>query len=243
MYKRLFMVLIIVVLALTTGCGQSTSSTASGEKTVSKTLKPGEFSSYDIKNDQCGIGLIDGKSIWDSRKAFEQSERKAAVYLWFSNGWMTWDFPVDLPSSAKIKSISYSAEIASEAPASNANYPSQINLKINDVFIGNWIVPGDPGGQPAKQKNHLATWASQYGWLTTWTVDKSGTYVEYKFRDGDKSKFKISDVTVDKINVNNKIKITIEPNSTDKGSGLNMYGETWGDYGVNPKVTVTYSDK
>jgi len=158
---------------------------------------------------------------------------------------MTWDYPTDIPVNSKIQTVEYTAEISSEAPYANWNWPSNITASINGVEIGTWGIPGDPDAQHgfAKQKNHLVSSCSQYGWLTTWIVDGSGTYLEYKYRLGDQGKVKISNTTLNDIKVipgkDMQIRLTVKNSAT--GGGLNIYGDTWGDYGQDPFIEVNYS--
>jgi len=195
--------------------------------TFKKSLKPGQYIAYD------GPGTI-------GLPSHDQD-----TFLWFKSGSMTWDYPTDIPVNSKIQTVEYTAEISSEAPYANWNWPSNITASINGVEIGTWGIPGDPDAQHgfAKQKNHLVSSCSQYGWLTTWIVDGSGTYLEYKYRLGDQGKVKISNTTLNDIKVipgkDMQIRLTVKNSAT--GGGLNIYGDTWGDYGQDPFIEVNYS--
>jgi predicted transcriptional regulator len=211
---------------------------------ISKSLQPGQYSAYNVSGPYTGLYRENGSRIGslDSTQVFGWSDHVQADLLWFCSGWMTWNYSLDIPTQSKIKSLSYTAEVSSEYPGSNLNWPSNLNVSFNGVKAGAWAIPGDPSDSFGYQENHLWNGASQYGWLTTWTVDDTGTYLEYKFRKGDAPKVKISDVTISdlKIEAGKDISVTLSVPYSQSGGGLNLYGDTWGDYNYDPTVTVEY---
>src|SRR5439155_12625361 len=82
-------------------------------------------------------------------------------------------------ASREIGAIEFSMEMSSEVPGTNADWPSDISLWVNDVRVGTWTSPGDYGDKRGKLTPRW--WkleGSQYGQLTRWTISKSGCSVD-----------------------------------------------------------------
>ncbi|MBW4497882.1 MAG: DUF4347 domain-containing protein, partial [Oscillatoria princeps RMCB-10] len=209
-----------------------------------QSLEPGEYSAYDVYGPYTGLYREDGSAIGslDDEAVFGRPDRDEGDLLWFTSGSMTWNYSLNIPTQSTIKSFSYTAEVSSEYPGSNLNWPSTLNVNFNGVNAGSWTMPGDPGDGLGYQENHLWDGASQYGWLTTWTVDETGTYLEYKFRTGDSPKVKISEVTIDELGIvpGEDVSVTLSIPYSEEGFGLNLYGDTWGDWDSDPTITIAY---
>ena len=52
------------------------------------------------------------------------------------------------PPYGRITQLTVSAELSSEAPGVNNQWPSDISFSINDVLVGTWTSPGDFGDVP-----------------------------------------------------------------------------------------------
>jgi predicted transcriptional regulator len=212
----------------------------------------GNYSHMNIKGPYVGLMDETGSTIgqWDDVEAFKKLEHSKADFLWFSSGSISWDFPLAIPSRLKLISLKFTAELASEAPGANWEWPSDIELSINDVFIGAWTLPGDPDSRHglAKQKNHLPPSATQYGWLITWTVDTNGTFVHYDSRLGRMPRMKVSNITLEKLNLRAgnlteiiNVKLTVlGGDHANEIHGLNVFGHSWGDYDSDPTLTIEY---
>ncbi|HOX03140.1 MAG TPA: hypothetical protein P5555_11865 [Candidatus Paceibacterota bacterium] len=241
MNKHLFVLASCLVLAGTSALGQG--------GIVVSTVEPGGYSDVDyLIYSPCGMAREDGTFIsWDDPSVFGQPVHAEADFLWFGSGYLTWQHPAPMPSDAQIDSLSYIAEVSSEIGGANFIWPSDLTVSVNGVPIGTWTIPGDPNAWygSAKQINKLEPWNSQYGWLTQWTVDSTGTYFEADFRHipelglGPVARFQISNVNIEDLSLvpGQPVSITL---SVPGIMGMNLYGDTWGDYPVDPTLTVQF---
>ena len=209
------------------------------ERTYTQSLQPGQYSDYSITGPWTGLLREDGTTIgqWDDPSVFQLSQHVEANQLWFASGFMTWDFPINISKSAKIQSISYTAEISSEIGGTNSNWPSNLTISLNDTDIDIWTIPGDP----------------DYGWLTTWTVDTTGTYFDSKFRTGDLPREKVSEIKIQDLAVvpEEDLHLKLSVPYSSNGMGLTIYGKGIlgfaGDYyyspGNTPTIRIHYEDK
>ena len=83
----------------------------------------------------------------DDPISFYEPRRVEAGLVWFRSGFVEYTFPNRLQKSSVLTNVVVSAEICSEAPLHNDNWPSDITLWINGVEVGTWTCPGDFGGQ------------------------------------------------------------------------------------------------
>ncbi len=227
---------------------------------VTSSLEPGAYSDYSIQwegGSWYGLMGEDGSTIvwgWGDQDAFSAPNHVLADYMFFISGSVTYRHSVPMPSDARVDSLSYAVEVSSEYPGASFSWSSDLTVSVNGVPIGTWRIPGDPSGQygMAVQRNKLSADSSQYGWLTQWTVDATGTYFEAKFRViaeqelGPIPRFKISSKTLNDLNLipGRPIAITLSvpgPHGAQTGNGgLNVYGDTWGDYPIDPTLTINY---
>ena len=222
---------------------------------VTTSLQPGDYTtaSFGDWNPYSGMQREDGTRIgvMDDDRSFSLAEHVEADLLWFTEGAITWEYPVPLESGTEAISFDFVLEVSSEAPQAAMPHPSSMTVSVNGTPIGEWIIPGDPDGTldtrgslPALgwQRNHFASHRSQYGWLTRWHVDATGSYVGYEFRLDRAPLTRISDVSVSALGIEPErpIRLTVIVRPSETGSGLNLYGDTWGDHPVDPTVVVGY---
>ncbi len=175
----------------------------------------------------CGICSTDGIiGLLDVPETFMDPERMKTNLLWFTSGFVEYQFP----NNAKLRGVNIEAveiamEVSSEVPGTLANWPSDIVLSINGHEIGLWTSPGDFGD---RRGTYTPDWwklkGSQYGMLKTWSVTKAGTYV-----DG----LRISDVTISDLALDDhrSIRVRIEVKAEGKHpGGLNIFGKGFGNY-------------
>lgn len=200
-------------------------------------LAVGYYSSYEILP-TCGIATKD-KIIGevDDPSYFADPERINADIIWFSKGFIEYRIPNYLKQTQSFSEIQISLEISSEAPGHCSIWPSDIFFSLNDVNLGSWTSPGDY----ADSKGVLTpswwfpNW-NQYGLLKLLYINKSGTFI-----DG----LKISDVTLDDLNLNYKSDIILKLSISDQAKhvgGLTIFGKNFGNYNQGINIRVVYED-
>ncbi len=196
----------------------------------------GQYLDYKIYP-TCGLateGALVGEV--DDPRYFAHPNRVDAQILWFGRGYVEYGVPVLLPPFTKIRQITLSMEISSEAPEVNNDWPSDIYFYLNGVNIGMWTSPGDfgivrgiftPAWWPPK-------W-NQYGLLKTIMINQNGTYV-----DG----LKISEVNIDQFELDYKSEIRFRleaPQEAENGGGLTIFGNKFGNYNQAIQARINYS--
>ncbi len=196
----------------------------------------GQYSNYSV-HPTCGIATV-VKLIGevDDPRYFAHPDRSSAGILWFARGYVEYLVPNLLPASCRIDEITFSMEIASEAPGVNNDWPSDISFFLNDSFIGNWTSPGDFGDVKGffTPDWWLPHW-NQYGLLKMLVINRKGT-----FMDG----FRISDVTLEQFGLDYKsairFRLEVQEDAAHVG-GLTLFGNGFGNYGQGIRVRMRYS--
>ena len=196
----------------------------------------GHYTDYQVFP-TCGIataGALIG-AVDDSRY-FAHPERMNAQILWFTRGYVEYLIPNLLPVSQKIDQITISAEISSEAPGVNNDWPSDISFYLNDVEIGTWTSPGDYGDVQGifTPDWWFPNW-NQYGLLKMIVINKRGTFV-----DG----LKISDINIRQFDLDYKstirFRFMVRDDAVNVG-GLTIFGKQFGNYNQDINVRINYS--
>ena len=206
------------------------------ENVYNTELKVGHYSNYKI-NPTCG--LASSKALIgevDDARYFEHPDRYNADILWFTKGYVEYVIPNFIPASQRITQITISAELSSEAPGINEDWPSDISFYLNDVCIGTWTSPGDFGDVKGLFTPDwwFPNW-NQYGLLKLLVINKKGTFI-----DG----LKISDVTIDSFHLDYRSGIRFRMSVDDDAEhigGLTIFGKTFGNYGQDIKVNIHYA--
>ncbi len=198
--------------------------TAANEIEVAMPL--GLYTQFEVTG-PCGLCGRDGViGLLDVPDTFLDPERMKAGLLWFTRGFVEYQFP----NNAKLTNthptaLEFSMELSSEVPGTSADWPSDIFLEVNGVDVATWTSPGDFGD---KRGVFTPDWwkltGSQYGKLKTWRINGSGSYV-----DG----VKVSDVTLDTLTINEhrsiRIRIGVREDAEHPG-GINIFGRGFGNY-------------
>lgn len=199
-------------------------------------LKVGHYSSYKVYP-TCGLAsstALIGEV--DDVRYFSHPDRYNADILWFTKGYVEYEIPNFIPFSQKITQIMISAELSSEAPGVNNVWPSDICFYLNDVCIGSWTSPGDFGDMKGLFTPDwwFPNW-NQYGLLKLLVINKKGTFI-----DG----LQISDVTISDFNLDYrsviKFRMAVNDDAEHVG-GLTIFGKTFGNYGQDIKVSISYA--
>jgi len=161
----------------------------------------------------------------DSERAFFSPKRSNAQLIWFTDGFVEYSFPVNIPQARSVKSLQITTEICSEFPGFKQEWPSDITMWINSHEIGTWTSPGDMGGKRGRfTPNWWGVENTQYGFLKTWRVTKAGSFI-----DGIES----SGITVKDLNLQGdyriRVRLGIKKEAEFRG-GLNIFGEKFGNH-------------
>lgn len=185
----------------------------------------GMFSSVDI-TPPCGmvakdkiIGLI------DDPRTFYLPERNQAEKLWFSEGSISYHFPLK-SSRRKYSELSFSFELCSETACYNPDWPSDITISVNDIELTTFTSIGDFGGRRGKYTaSNWSLSSTQFGLLRTVSITENGVFFDHTpVRD---------DVTFKDVVEHDatavKFTLSIKKDATHRG-GLNLFGKRFGDY-------------
>lgn len=172
----------------------------------------------------------------DDIRSFYEPEHVYAQLLWFGKGYVEYAFPNNVPRGAKATELEFSAELCSEAPQYDLDWPSDITLWINGVEIGTWTSPGDFGGSKG---NFTPSWVpedqTQFGVLKLWRVNSEGSFID----GGRLSKIRIAELGLEKAN-HIEVRLGIKPDARNVG-GMNLFGRHFGNYRQDLLMRLRYS--
>ena len=183
-------------------------------------IKVGQFSSHNICP-TCGLAtssFVIGEL--DDVRYFDHPDHFNADIMWFTKGYVEYVIPNLIPRNQKITQLSLSAEISSEAPGTDNDWPSDISFYINDgMFTPEWWPQN----------------LNQYGLLKLLVINHKGTFI-----DG----LKISDITTSELNLDYtstiRFRIAVEEDSAHVG-GLTIFGKSFGNYDQDIVVSINYA--
>ena len=199
-------------------------------------IKVGQFSRHQVWP-TCGIATSESViGEFDDIRYFNHPDRFTANILWFTKGYVEYTIPNLIPSNQRITQLSISAELSSEAPGIDNNWPSDISFYINDTKIGMWTSPGDFGDMHGMFTPQWwpQNW-NQYGLLKLLVINDYGTYI-----DG----LKISDVSTLSLHLDYssdiRLRLAVENDSEHVG-GITLYGKSFGNYDQDIRVAINYA--
>lgn len=199
-------------------------------------IKVGQFSRHQVWP-TCGIATRESViGELDDIRYFNHPDRFTANILWFTKGYIEYTIPNLIPSNQRITQLSISAELSSEAPGIDNNWPSDISFYINDTKIGMWTSPGDFGDVHGMFTPQWwpQNW-NQYGLLKLLVINDYGTYI-----DG----LKISDVSTLSLHLDYssdiRLRLAVENDSEHVG-GITLYGKSFGNYDQDIRVAINYA--
>ena len=199
-------------------------------------IKVGQFSRHQVWP-TCGIATSESViGEFDDIRYFNHPDRFTANILWFTKGYVEYTIPNLIPSNQRITQLSISAELSSEAPGIDNNWPSDISFYINDTKIGMWTSPGDFGDVHGMFTPQWwpQNW-NQYGLLKLLVINDYGTYI-----DG----LKISDVSTLSLHLDYssdiRLRLAVENDSEHVG-GITLYGKSFGNYDQDIRVAINYT--
>lgn len=199
-------------------------------------IKVGQFSRHQVWP-TCGIATSESViGELDDIRYFNHPDRFTANILWFTKGYVEYTIPNLIPSNQRITQLSISAELSSEAPGIDNNWPSDISFYINDTKIGMWTSPGDFGDVHGMFTPQWwpQNW-NQYGLLKLLVINDYGTYI-----DG----LKISDVSTLSLHLDYssdiRLRLAVENDSEHVG-GITLYGKSFVNYDQDIRVAINYA--
>jgi len=175
----------------------------------------------------CGLCSKDGViGLLDVPDTFLDPDRMRAGLLWFTRGFVEYQFPNNAKlANAKIGAVELAMELSSEVPGTSKDWPSDITIAINGHEIDTWTAPADYGDKRGK---HTPDWwklaGSQYGDVKQWRITKNGTD-----RDGAKvSKCSLADLELER-HRSIRVRIGVKEEARHPG-GINIFGTGFGNH-------------
>lgn len=169
-------------------------------------------------------GLASGEKIigiYDEPRCFFDVERINAKMVWFAQGYVEYTVSNYTRDNQVLESIEIEAELSSEAPNTNDDWPSDITVSLNGHEVTTWTSPGDFG---IKHGKYTPTWwtSNQYGILKVFSISNTGVYL-----DGEKkSSQTLNDFQIEK----EQWAIRFEVSPYHNVGGLTIYGNGFGNY-------------
>ena len=195
----------------------------------------GQYSNYEAFP-TCGLATPEHViGAEDDPRYFASPERVNAGILWLGHGFLEYLLPNFLKQNQQAIELQISMELASEAPGSSDDWPSDITFSLNGVALCTWTSPGDFGRVRGIYNPDWwdRNW-NQYGLFKLLSVNQVGTFI-----DGGKR----SDVTLDDINIQHVKNLVLRisaPKDTQNAGGLTLYGRHFGNYDQNIRVRMQY---
>ncbi|MCM5557901.1 transcriptional regulator [Pleomorphomonas sp. JP5] len=209
------------------------------DETIEVSMPIGLYTSCDVRA-PCGLCSNDGViGLLDVPNFFLDPNRMQAGLIWFGRGYVEYKFPNNAKVlNEEISAVEFSMELSSEVPGTNADWPSDITLWVNNALVGTWTSPGDYGD---KRGVYTPRWwkleGSQYGKLKTWTISERGTFI-----DG----IRISDVKLADLGLDNHHSIRMRIGISDEAKhpgGINIFGRGFGNYDQDIVMRLYRSEK
>ena len=108
----------------------------------------------------CGLCSKDGViGLLDVPDTFLDPDRMRAGLLWFTSGFVEYQFPNNAKlANAKIGAVELAMELSSEVPGTSKDWPSDITIAINGHEIDTWTAPADYGDKRGKHTPTGGNW-------------------------------------------------------------------------------------
>ncbi|MCH4169927.1 MAG: metalloregulator ArsR/SmtB family transcription factor [Lactobacillus sp.] len=199
-------------------------------------LPIGQFTDFDVQP-SCGLagqtGFI-GKV--DNPSYFMDPERSEAGMLWFAKGFVEYKVPNYLASNQQLEMIELSAELSSEFPFSNNNWPSDISVSLDGHNIGVWTSPGDFSDVRGR---YTPKWVyndmNQYGMLKSFRISKHGSFIDGQYA----AETTIADIDTTKASWTLRFEVK---DSAKNVGGCTIFGNKFGNHDQGIKGLFYFSD-
>ena len=161
----------------------------------------------------------------DTPLCFFHPDRFSAQRVWFHSGFLEYRFSFAYMNNITFKWLELSFETCSEAPMYRDPWKSDISVFINGNELGIFESPCDCGGvRGALTPEWISVLSTQYGFLKTWRLDETGTYL-----DG----VRINSLSISSIDFSIlpyiSVKIGVSEDAAHVG-GINLFGDKFGNY-------------
>lgn len=200
--------------------------TEEASKSLTMTMPVGCYTDAQSITPTCGLcseySIIGEK---DAPLSFFHPDRFSAQRVWFHSGFLEYRFSFVYMNSITFKWLELSFETCSEAPMYRDPWKSDISVLVNGHELGIFESPCDCGGvRGALTPSWNSVLSTQYGFLKTWRLDESGTYL-----DG----IRINDLSISDISFSAlpyiSIQIGVSEDAVHVG-GINLFGDKFGNY-------------
>ena len=197
----------------------------SDSKEFRQIMPIGNYFDFEVSGN-CGIISEKGYlGVEDSPSSFYCHNRNEAQLLWFHTGFVEYRFPTYLLKNCRLKEVSFSFEVCSEAPGYQNDWPSDITVWINGREIATILSPGDFGGRRGRlNPEWWGDTMTQYGIYKTIRINPLGCFED---------DIKCSDLTLSALCLNEgsyiSFRLGVKPDAVHAG-GMNLFGEKFGDY-------------
>lgn len=173
----------------------------------------------------------------DSPYAFYSQDRTDASLLWFTSGYLEYQFSNYTLLQDQVSQIEFSFEICSEAPGYNSNWPSDITFELNHKLVTTFRTKGDYGGR--KGIYNPSWWSdsiTQFGEYKKILITRNGCFMD---------NIQISKETIESLGLLNgyffSFILRVDPDSQYVG-GMNLFGSHFGDYAQDIIMKVEYEN-
>ncbi len=206
------------------------------EQCLTFSMPIGGYSSAEGIRPTCGLaGIHSAIGLMDVPASFYLPDRFSAQLIWFQQGFLEYRFSAIDPRFADIDWLEISFEACSEAPMYRDPWKSDITVRVNDHTLGTWTSPCDCGGRRGiLTPQWWGETSTQFGFLKTWRVDATGSYLDRARISG----VCLSDLGLDPYRYI-RVQIGVSPEAEHLG-GLNLFGEAFGDYPQAIRLRVGY---
>jgi len=195
----------------------------------------GQYTDYAVLP-TCGLATCEHViGAVDDTRYFASPERFNAGILWFSQGYVEYIIPNFLEREQQAVELLLSFEIASEAPGTREDWPSDLRFSINGIPLCQWTSPGDYGETRGIYAPDWwdSAW-NQYGLLKFLSVDDAGTYIDGVRRSG----ISLQDLNLQPGTI---IRFRIDaPGKGEHNGGLTLFGRGFGNYDQGIQVRMRY---
>ncbi len=178
--------------------------------------------------------------IEDDTSAFYDNQRNQAQILWFQSGSIEYRFPMKQYQNQEITSLNISLELCSEAPGYNNNWPSDIEVYLDNKYCGTIHSEGDFGGSRGMlNPEWWSNGRTQHGILHNVSIDSNKAYINSS--PAENLSLEDLDLSKDYLSFKLVVRGDRKNSSGDKktAGGINLFGEKFGNHPQALKLEIS----